>query len=247
MTQPRLGTAALIAGILFAHPLALAQAPAGFVPFSASKPGAAMPSGWESVKITDQKKPTEYILISNDGHTVLQAKADGAATGLAQRIPIELDKWPVVEWRWKVDRLIASADNTKANKEDSPVRLVFEFDGDKKKLPFGDRAALSLSESVSGREAPYAQLMYIWSNSAPVNTIIPNPRTTRVQMVVASSGSAGVGQWQSLSRNLREDYKRVYNEEPGKLLAYGVLTDTDNTGESVTAWYGDIVFKARAP
>jgi hypothetical protein len=123
---------------------------------------------------------------------------------------------------------------------------VFEFEGDKKKLPFSDRAALALAESVSGREAPYAQLMYIWSNTAPVGTVIPNPRTGRVQMVVASSGSAGVGAWQSLSRNLRDDYKKAYGEEPGKLLAYGVLTDTDNTGESVEAWYGDIVFK-RAP
>lgn len=247
MTHTWLGTATLMAGILVVSPSVIAQAPPGLVSFSAAKPGGSPPAGWEAVKITDQKKPTEYTLISNAGQVVLQAKADGAATGLAQRIPIDLDKWPIVEWRWKVDRLIASADNTKANKEDSPVRLVFEFEGDKKKLPFGDRAALSLSESVSGREAPYAQLMYIWSNSAPVNTIIPNPRTTRVQMVVASSGAAGVGEWQSLSRNLREDYKRVYGEEPGKLMAYGVLTDTDNTGESVTAWYGDILFKPRAP
>jgi hypothetical protein len=248
MTHTWLRTATLMAGILVVSPAVLAQAPAGVVPFSAGKPGGAIPAGWETAKITDQKKPTEYTLVSNDGHTVLQAKADGAATGLAQRIPIDVDKWPMVEWRWKVDRLIASADNTKSGKEDSPVRLVFEFDGDKKKLPFGDRAALSLSESVSGREAPYAQLMYIWSNSAPVGTVIPNPRTTRVQMVVASSGAAGVGQWQALSRNLREDYKRAYGgEEPGKLLAYGVLTDTDNTGESVTAWYGDIAFKPRTP
>jgi hypothetical protein len=127
--------------------------------------------------------------------------------------------------------------------EDAPARLVFEFDGDKKKLSFGDRAGLSLAETISGREAPYAQLIYIWSNTAPVGTIIPNPRTGRVQMVVASTGAAGVGAWQSLSRNLREDFNRAYGEEPGKVTAYGVLTDTDNTGESVEAWYGDIVFK----
>ena len=75
--------------------------------------------------------------------------------------------------------------------------------------------------------------MYIWSNKVPVGTVIPNPRTNRVQMVVASSGPGGVGAWQSLSRNVREDYKRAFGEEPGRLQAYGVLTDTDNTGESV--------------
>ena len=143
-----------------------------------------------------------------------------------------------------ISRLIKGADNSEASKEDSPVRLVFEFEGDKSKLPFSDRAALSFAETVTRRESPYATLMYIWSNRAPVGAVVRNPRTGRVQMVVASSGSAGVGQWQTLARNLRDDYRKAFGEEPGKLLAYGVLTDTDNTGEQVTGWYGDIVFKA---
>src|SRR5262245_29468893 len=221
---------------------ASAQEPAGMVTFSSGKPGG-VPKGWDVVKITDQKKPTEYKLVEHDGRVVLEANAASAATGLAQRIPIDLKDFPRVEWRWKVSRLIESADNSVANKEDSPVRLVFEFDGDKKKLSFGDRAAMSLAESVSGRESPYATLMYVWANEAPVDSVIPNPRTGRVQMIVASSGPMGVGKWQELSRNLREDYKRAFNEEPGKLTAYGVLTDTDNTGETVQAWYGDILFK----
>jgi len=224
---------------------AAAQEPPGVVPFSAGKPGAGLPRGWEPVKITDSKKPTEYRLVDNDGSTVLEAVAAASATGLAQRIPIDIDRWPIVEWRWKINRLIDTADNSQARFEDSPVRLVFEFDGDKKKLPFSDRAALSLAETISGREAPYAQLMYVWANRAPVSAVIPNPRTNRVQMVVASSGPGGVGAWQSLSRNLRDDYKRAFGEDPGRLIAYGVLSDTDNTGESVQAWYGDIVFKPR--
>jgi len=227
--------------------VAAAQEPPGVVRFSAGKAGAAMPKGWESVIITEQKKPTEYKLVENDGHVVLSAKADGAATGLAQRIPIDVAKFPIVSWRWKVSRLIATADNSQASQEDSPVRLVFEFDGDKKKLSFSERAAFSLAETISGRESPYATLMYIWSNKVPVGTVIPNPRTNRVKMVVASSGAAGVGAWQSLTRNLRDDYKRAFGEEPGKMTAYGVLTDTDNTGESVQAWYGDIVFKPASP
>jgi hypothetical protein len=232
---------------LAAAPVAVAQEPPNVVHFSAGPVGATMPAGWDPVKITDQKKPTIYKLIENDGHVVLSAKADGAATGLAQRIPIDINKWPIVSWRWKVNRLIESADNSVASKEDSPVRLVFEFDGDKSKLSFGERAAFALAESISGRESPYATLMYIWSNKEPVGKVVPNPRTNRVQMVVASSGPAGVGTWQSLTRNLRDDYKRAFNEDPGRLTAYGVLTDTDNTGESVEAWYGDIVFKSKAP
>jgi hypothetical protein len=229
----------------FAAAPVLAQEPPPIAPFSSNKPGAAMPKGWDTVKITDNKKPTEYKLVDEGGVTVLEANSSAAATGLAQRIPIDVAQFPIVEWRWKINRLIDSADNKQASKEDAPVRLVFEFDGDKRKLSFSERAQFSLAEGISGRESPYATLMYIWSKDLPVGTVFANPRTNRVQMVVASSGAGGVGAWQSLSRNLREDYRKAYGEEPGRLMAYGVLSDTDNTGESVRAWYGDILFKAR--
>ena len=94
---------------------------------------------------------------------------------------------------------------------------MLEFDGDKSKLGFGDRAAASLAGQLSGRELPYATLMYVWSSSAPVGTVIPNPHTKRVQMIVVSSGASGVGKWQTLKRNVAEDYKRAFNEEPGLL------------------------------
>jgi hypothetical protein len=222
---------------------ALAQEAPGLVKFSSAKPGAELPKGWEVAKISDTKKPTEYTFVENDGKVVLEAKAAGAASGLAHRISVDTKAFPRVEWRWKVSRLIESADNSQSGKEDSPVRIIFEFDGDKGRLTFGERAGFSLAASMSGREPPFATLMYIWSNKAPVGTVIPNPRTNRVQMVVASSGPAGVGHWQTLSRNVREDYRKAFGEDPGKMVGYGVLTDTDNSGETVTGWYGDIVFK----
>jgi hypothetical protein len=51
-----------------------------------------------------------------------------------------------------------------------------------------------------------------------------------------------VGKWQVLKRNVRDDYKRAFNEEPGLLKSVGVMTDTDNTGTKVEAWYGDLKF-----
>lgn len=209
-------------------------------PFSTQKAGSEMPSGWETVKITEDKKPTQYKLVDDGGTVVLNARADAAASGLGQATKIDIRTTPVLEWRWKVSRLIASADNAVGPKEDSPARIVLSFGGDRAKLPLTDRLALSLADQRSGKMTPYGTLMYVWSNKAPVGTVIPNPHTGRVQMIVASSGPAGVGTWQSLKRNVLEDYRRAFHEEPGLLMSVGVLTDTDNTGESVEAWYGDI-------
>ena len=209
-------------------------------PFSTQKAGADMPAGWEVVKITEEKKPTQYRLVDDGGTVVLNAKAEAAATGLGQPTKIDVRTTPMLEWRWKVSRLITAADNAVATKEDSPARIVLSFGGDRAKLPLTDRLALSLADQRSGKTTPYGTLMYVWSNKAPVGTVIPNPRTGRVQMVVASSGAAGVGAWQSIKRNVLEDYKHAFGEDPGLLMSVGVLTDTDNTGESAEAWYGDI-------
>ena len=236
--------------LLFLAANAAAQAPApaaesapSVAPFSQGHPGASFPSGWIPVKINDQKKPTQYELVNDDGAVVLHASADGAASLLGYRTSFDLNAAPVIAWRWKAGGLIASADNAVASKEDSPVRIVLEFDGDKSKLSLSDRTTLATGKALGGRELPYATLMYIWSNKEPVGKVIRNPRTSRVQMVVASSGSSGIGAWQSLSRNVVEDYKRAFGEDPGKLLGVAVLTDTDTTGEKVEGWYGDIQFR----
>jgi hypothetical protein len=211
---------------------------------AAAAPFPAAPEGWEAFKISDKKKPTYYRLTEEAGRPVLHAIAAGSASGLTRHAHFNVAERPLVAWRWKVSRLVASADNSKARAEDAPARLIFAFDGDKSKLGRIDQATLYVSQKLYGREMPYATLMYIWANRAPVGAVIENPHTKRVQMVVASSGPAGVGSWQSVSRNLLEDFRRAFKEEPGRLLTYGVMTDTDNTGEMVEAWYGEIEFQA---
>jgi hypothetical protein len=213
------------------------------VPFSAGTAGQPMPRGWEVMKINENKKLTQYHLVDDAGAVVLHATAVASASAVGQYVTVDLEKTPVVEWRWKINHLISTADMEVGRTEDSPVRLIFAFDGDIKKLPLGDRATASVAKNLSGKELPFATLMYVWANAAPVDKIIHNPHTNQIRMIVASSGAGGAGKWQTLSRNLREDYKRAFGEYPGKLLHYGVMTDTDNTGESVEAWYGDIAFK----
>ena len=80
-----------------------------------------------------------------------------------------------------------------------------------------------------------------------MGTVIANPHTQRVEMVVAATGSANAGKWVTLSRNVNDDFKRAFGEEPGRLTDVGVLTDTDNTGDTVDAWYGDIRFLPATP
>jgi hypothetical protein len=207
--------------------------------FSAHSPGG-LPRGWEPLIILRTKKPTHYQLVAEHGRTVLHAKAANAASGLMHNISFDPQKTPWLDWQWKIERLIKNADNSRRATEDSPVRIVLGFDGAKDELPFADQIMFETAKLLTGRDMPYATLMYIWENKAPVGTVIASGRTGRLKKVVAASGTDGVGQWRNFSRNIVEDYEKAFGEKPGRLIGLGVLTDTDNTGDTVEAWYGDI-------
>ena len=211
-------------------------------PFSAARPGSALPAGWQQFRLGSNKTPTIYRFVEEQGVVVLHAHAEAAASGLVAPVRFDINASPIMQWRWKVAQLIDDADNAVASREDSPVRIVLNFDGDKSKLSLKDKASSAIAQRISGRELPYAELMYIWSNRAPVGTIIANPHTNRIQMVVASSGAATVGQWVTIRRNVADDFRRAFDAPPGLLLEVGVFSDTDNTGATIDAWYGDIRF-----
>jgi hypothetical protein len=207
--------------------------------FSAKPAGGSL-NRWEPVIILRTKKTTDYQLVADQNRTVLYAKAAAASSGLMQRVNIDPTEQPWIKWRWKVSNLVKTADNTQRATEDSPVRIVLGFDGDKDSVSFSDQIMFETAKLMTGREIPYATLMYIWENKAPVETIIPNSRSGRIQKLVVASGPDGIGQWRDFTRNIVEDYEKAFGEKPGRLIGVGVLTDTDNTGETAEAWYGDI-------
>jgi hypothetical protein len=228
---------------LLLSPLALlAQDEKPGIVFSVIAPGASLPQGWKNLPVVHGKPMTQYTLVHEGQTTVLQADANRSASALMHEGNIDLAQTPVVAWRWKAEKPIEGADNRVGSKEDAPARLVFTFDGDKNKLSLFDRASMEVAKRLGGQDLPYATLMYIWSTTAAPGSVIANPHTGRVQMIVVSGQPGDAGQWQSLRRNIVQDYEKVFHEPPGRITGYGLLTDTDNTGTTTRAWYGDIQF-----
>ncbi len=216
--------------------------------FSGAAPGAVLPGGWQVWTLAKFKKPTTYDLIHKDGATVVEARADGSASGLLHPLDhLNPGEYREMSWRWKIDDLIKNQDNTRSATEDSPVRLVIRFDGDRSKLDFSERIFAAQVKAVTGQEFPYATLMYIWGSKSERETVISSRFTERIKMIVAETGRENVGSWQTVKRNLYDDFKRAYGEEPGAITGVGIMTDTDNTGEKAKAWYGDIRILRHAP
>jgi hypothetical protein len=208
--------------------------------FSEKRANQPLPERWHPYIVVPWKPRTQYALVESEGRVALEARSDRAASGLFRFVRVRPQTHPVLEWRWRVPRLIDGADPRLAAREDSPVRVMVSFHGDAASLDEGERSKMRLAKALSGRAMPYATLMYIWSNDLPVGTVVHNPHTSRVRMIVAESGAARLGRWVAVRRNVLEDFRMAFGENPWDIVAVGVMTDSDNTGTSARAYYGDI-------
>ncbi len=216
--------------------------------FSANSTDMSVPRGWETWLFGPTKPATQYTTIQDPlaQRVVVHAHAVRSASALLLPLDPKAPQPLRVSWSWRALGLIEGADVSEAAREDSPVRLLLGFDGDHSRLSFHDQMFAERVKLVSGQEMPYAILMYVWANHQAVETIVPNPHTGRIRMLVIESGAAHIGSWQSYSRDIAADFRRAYGEDPGPLVMVGIMTDTDNTGTIVDSDYGDIELEGRA-
>jgi DUF3047 family protein len=207
--------------------------------FSA-EPSGGLPRGWVPFFISRHERQTEYRLVKMDGVTVVRAEANASASALLHRLTFDPKQYPLLHWRWKVENLLAKADIRRKEGDDFPARLYVLFDYDLGKLPFAERTKIRLARVLYGAEMPGAALCYVWDNKTAPGSILPSAYTDRVRLVVLRSGPGEVGRWVTEERNLYDDFRAAFGEDPPNASGLVIATDTDNTGERAVAYFGDI-------
>lgn len=199
---------------------------------------------WEPFIVVDGSTPTTYRPVENDGVVVIEADSGPGGSALFRKIHIDPRRHPIIEWRWRVPRESGEAAPGAASPTSPPVRLSLAFDGDPAKLDFDDRAKLRLAKALTVNGLPYASLLYVWNNREPAESIYSSPHTDRVRHVVVENGGQRLDQWVAMRRNVLEDYRRAFGEEPGDIVAVGIMTDLGDNGAARRALYGDITFRS---
>lgn len=214
--------------------------------FSAAVEGAALPDGWRPLTFKKIERHTVYKVIKDGDTVVVKAVSEASSSGLTREIKINPKEYPIVQWRWKVANVLKNGDVSKKEGDDYPARIYITFEYDAGKISFFKKAQYETGKLFYGQYPPLGAINYIWESKAPKGRVVSNPFTDQVTMIVVESGAAQLNQWVSEERNIYEDYKRAFGEEPPMISGVAIMTDTDNTGESATAYYGDIVFR-KAP
>jgi hypothetical protein len=175
---------------------------------------------WQEKQFTGR---TTYEIEAVGQQKILATFSMNAASGLLKEIHVNLHKTPILHWSWKIKNTLSSTNERVKAGDDYAARVYVVFsDG-----PFFWQTKT---------------LNYVWANHARIEEHWPNPYTSNAQMLAIQTGDEKATQWQTESRNVLEDIKTVFGKEITDIDAIAIMTDTDQTGLTAQAWFGDIWF-----
>lgn len=206
--------------------------------FSNAAPGTTLPEGWKPYALSRHVALANIAVVSDAATNVLEIDANKASGSIVHML--DMPGSTQLAWRWKVDHSVAAADMRKKSGDDFAARVYVFFDLPSSALSFGERLKLRIARSIMGFDLPKAALCYVWDNSHPVGTIVPNPYYSGVRMIVLESGNANAGQWRSERRDLGADFRAAFRGAAPRVTGVALASDTDNTASDATAWFGDL-------
>lgn len=212
--------------------------------FSRGTPGEELPPGWKPYRLGKALKETRYRLVKLEDRTVLEARAEQSVAAIAYELKADTSRTPWLSFSWRTERLLEQADmRTKAG-DDYPARVYVIFDYDVGRLPFAERMKLRMARAIWGEQVPAAALCYVWEPRQPVGHAGWSAYTSRLHMIVAESGTARLGHWVTIERNVADDFRAAFGEDAPPISAIVVAADTDNTLSNALTWFGDISLNA---
>ena len=180
---------------------------------------------WRHIGIRSR---THYTIAEIDGARALRAESHHSSSILVHPVRFDPRQYPWVQWRWRVEELVANASLAVKDRSDAAARLYVYFDTPG--LPWRKRA-----------------VQYVWATEDPVGSTITSPFGIQVKIIVVESGPSYLNAWKTETRNVLEDYRASFREEPPAVVAVGFMTDSDSTGNEGIGYLDEIRILHDAP
>lgn len=162
-----------------------------------------------------------FYVVAEDGRTFLRAFTDGEAQRISMPFRKDGLRWdlrqhPTLRWDWRALELPEGANEKDRNDTGGAVYITFRTDW------------LGRPQSIK----------YTYSSTLPVDTVVS---FGRLKVIVAASGADGIGEWNTVSRDVVADYQRVFDRDPpNRPLSITLWSDSDDTRSRATVDFDDI-------
>ena len=187
---------------------------------------------WRPFYFPKNKKHTLYTIEQQGDKNCLRAESSASASALVYKIKFNVNEYPKVRWRWKVNNIYTKGDNGTKAGDDYPMRIYIAFEYDSENEGFFEKIKNKLVRKIYGESPPHSSLNYVWASREHKERIINSPHTERVRIVILEQGTSNIGRWQDENIDIIEDYRKAYGSPPPAIANIAIMNDSDNTGES---------------
>jgi len=182
-----------------------------------------IPDGWKGQTWGSPKY--EFRIVTQGGRKVLHLKSGNDGSTISREIKVDVKSHPILQWSWQAVTLPKGGDARKSATDDQAGQLYVTFP----RFPSQVRSRI---------------ISYLWDTTAPVGAVFKSEKTGLVTYVVVRSGPGDLGKWVTESRNVLEDYKKIYGEAPGEEVgAISISIDSNDTRSSAESYFGEILFR----
>jgi hypothetical protein len=185
--------------------------------FSSDVGNAGHPSGWQ---LHEKVGKADYKVIRDGGIPALRLRSEETSFALQKALEINPLHYPVLSWKWKVTKLPEGGDFRKSSADDQAAQIF---------LAFSNRKTIA----------------YLWDTTAPAGSVdsasvIP---FLSIKAIVVRSGANEAGKWIAESRNVWEDYRTLFGNEPPALAGIRLQINSQHTATSGESFFADLVFQ----
>ncbi len=207
----------LTAAVLFFSLPAWAEDRVVIADFSSGVNSAGVPNGWQ---VKEKSGKADFAVVKDEGISAVRLRSAKTSFSLQKEVHVDLKQFPILTWKWKVTKLPAGGDFRESDTDDQAAQLFLAF-------------------------SKTRAIVYIWDTTAPQGTMgkAAAPFFMSIKAVVVRSGMTGTGAWITETRNVYDDYRRLFGEEPGEVGGVRMQINSQHTGTSAESYFADVAFK----
>lgn len=190
--------------------------------FSAIKLDFSDLSQWD-VKVFERETHYQPVNDPKFSEPVLHGKSENGASGLLQETDIDLNKTPWLSYWWKVESFPGTTDE----------KLKVQDD-------FAWRVSVTVTPGITMMSSK--TIVYVWTPNQPEDSAWGNPFAPKQFKMLAATATDQKDTWVKVTRNVREDFKRLYGEDFDTLTVVAATSDSDNTHSTSSAFLSTLFF-----
>ena len=177
-------------------------------------------------KVRGADNKTLYSVGLDKNGNFLKAVADNSASGLGKKVNIDLNKTPIINITWKVEKDLAGIqENTKKAHDYAARVFVIKKTG----------ATLLSNRAIN----------YVFSSNNEIGFNAPSPYTKKSIDYVLSTTKDSLNEWITVKSNVKEDFKKFHNLDVDQLDGLAIMADTDNSKLKTVSYFQNIYFSSK--